>query len=98
MVKKGEFFLWTFSGNNDRLVRLLVDQPQISVNLRGLDGYTALIRAAGERADYVHLLLSHPEIDPNLATYFGTTALTYAIRYNKEQCSLWTELQFGSHQ
>lgn len=67
-------------GNNDRLVSLLLDHPQLSVNLRGLDGYTALIRAAGDRADYVAMLLSHPQIDPNLATYFGTTALTYAIR------------------
>ena len=67
-------------GNNDRLVSLLVAHPQLSVNLRGLDGYTALIRAAGERADYVAMLLSHSDIDPNLATYFGTTALTNAIR------------------
>ena len=67
-------------GNNDRLVSLLLDHPQLSVNLRGLDGYPALIRAAGDRADYVAMLLSHPQIDPNLATYFGTTALTYAIR------------------
>jgi len=72
-------------GNNDRLVSLLLDHPQLSVNLRGLDGYTALIRAAGDRADYVAMLLSHPQIDPNLATYFGTTALTYAIRSGNEE-------------
>ena len=69
-----------FTGNNDKLVCLLVEHPQLNINLRGLDGYTALIRAAGERADYVAVLLSHPNIDPNLATYFGTTALTNAIR------------------
>ena len=69
-----------FPGNNDKLVSLLVEHPQLSVNLRGLDGYTALIRAAGDRADYVAMLLSHPDIDPNLVTYFGTTALTYAVR------------------
>ena len=68
-------------GNNDHLVSLLVQQPQVLVNLRGLDGYTALIRAAGDRGDYVDVLLSHPDIDVNLATYFGTTALTNAIRY-----------------
>ena len=72
--------LTSFTGNNDKLVCLLVEHPQLNVNLRGLDGYTALIRAAGERADYVAMLLSHPNIDPNLATYFGTTALTNAIR------------------
>ncbi len=68
------------AGNNDKLVALLLDHPQVNVNLRGLDGYTALIRASGDRADYVAMLLSNPDIDPNLATYFGTTALTYAIR------------------
>jgi hypothetical protein len=31
-----------------------------------MDGYTALIRACQERADYVAMLLSHPDIDINL--------------------------------
>lgn len=72
-------------GNNDQLVSLLVQHPQVNVNLRGLDGYTALIRAAGDRGDYVDVLLSHPDIDVNLATYFGTTALTNAIRSGNEE-------------
>lgn len=62
------------------MVSLLLAHPKLSVNLRGLEGYTALIRAAGDRADYVAMILSHPDTDPNLATYFGTTALTNAIR------------------
>jgi len=74
-------------GNNDKLVSLLVEHPQLSVNLRGLDGYTALIRAAGDRADYVAMLLSHPDIDPNLVTYFGTTALTFAVRSGNEEAA-----------
>lgn len=74
-------------GNNDMLVSLLLDHPSLSVNLRGLDGYTALIRAAGDRADYVAMLLSHTDINPNLATYFGTTALTYAIRCGNEEAA-----------
>ena len=56
--------LWT--GNNDYLVELLLQHPQLNVNLRGMDGYTALIRACQERADYVAMLLSHPDIDINL--------------------------------
>jgi hypothetical protein len=60
---------------------MLLELPQLSINLRGLDGYTALIRAAGDRADYVAMILQHPAVDTNLVTYFGTTALTYAIRY-----------------
>jgi len=46
-------------GPNVSLVRLLLDHPRINVNLRGLDGYTALIRAAGEnRPEYVAMLIA----------------------------------------
>jgi hypothetical protein len=31
-------------GNNDYLVELLLQHPQLNVNLRGMEGYTALIR------------------------------------------------------
>ena len=51
------------------------------VNMRGLDGYTALIRACYERSDIVKTLLSRHDVDVNLATYYGTTALTFAIRF-----------------
>jgi hypothetical protein len=73
--------LCRIAGNNDKLISMLLELPQLSINLRGLDGYTALIRAAGDRADYVAMILQHPAVDTNLVTYFGTTALTYAIRY-----------------
>ena len=36
-----------FSGHFVQLVRLLLQHPDIKVNMRGLDGYTALIRACG---------------------------------------------------
>ncbi len=36
--------IFLLAGNNDQLVSMLLDHPQLSVNLRGLDGYTALIR------------------------------------------------------
>ena len=85
------YTILSFTGNNDKLVGLLIDHPQLSVNLRGLDGYTALIRSASDRADYVAMLLSHPDIDPNLATYFGTTALTSAIRSSFNPRVTWSE-------
>ena len=75
---------------------MLLCRPDIKVNMRGLDGYTALIRACFERwdsvlgsldnpltsnrSDIVTILLKRPNVDVNLATYYGTTALTYAIR------------------
>ena len=63
------------------LVRLLLEHPYINVNMRGMDGYTALIRACQERPDLVALLIARPDTDVNMSTYFGTTALTYSIRY-----------------
>ena len=35
--------------NHTAIVHLLLKRPDILVNMRGLDGYTALIRAASER-------------------------------------------------
>lgn len=66
--------------NHTRVVYQLLNRPDILVNLRGLDGYTALIRACYERSDIVKILLNRRDIDVNLSTYYGTTALTYAIR------------------
>ena len=81
--------------NHGSIVRLLLARPDIRVNMRGMDGHTALIRACFERcvaacsvtrlteccrADLVRLLLQRPDTDVNLATYYGTTALTFAIR------------------
>ncbi len=60
---------WLILGNNDYLVELLLQHPGLNVNLRGLDGYTALIRACQERADYVAMILSHPEVDINLVFF-----------------------------
>jgi ankyrin repeat protein len=60
---------------------MLLDHPFCKVNLRGMDGFTALIRACQDSSDIVALLLSRPDTDINIATYYGTTALTYGIRY-----------------
>ncbi len=68
------------SGGHVALVRILLDHPSLNVNMRGMDGYTALIRACQDRPDMVSMLLSRSDTDINLATYYGTTALTYAIR------------------
>ena len=73
-------FPFCLLGNHELLVRLLLEHPYINVNMRGMDGYTALIRACQERPDLVALLISRPDTDVNMATYFGTTALTYSIR------------------
>ena len=70
------------SGNSEILVQMLISHPNINVNLRGLDGYTALIKASGqEKVSFTKMILSHPYTNVNLATYYGETALTHAIRY-----------------
>ena len=70
--------------NHTRIVQLLLSRPDIRVNMRGLDGYTALIRACFDRSDIAKMLLLRPDVDVNLATYYGTTALTFAIRNGNE--------------
>eukprot|EP00095_Tigriopus_kingsejongensis_P005436 maker-scaffold224_size251237-snap-gene-0.17 protein:Tk05436 transcript:maker-scaffold224_size251237-snap-gene-0.17-mRNA-1 annotation:"ankyrin repeat-containing protein" len=72
-------------GNNEIIVRLLLNHPDLKVNLRGLDGYTALIRACQDRPDFVRMLLARADTEVNLANYFGTTALMYAIRCGNEE-------------
>jgi hypothetical protein len=70
------------SGNSEILVQMLITHPNIKVNLRGQDGYTALIKASGqEKVSYTKMILNHPYTNVNLATYYGETALTHAIRY-----------------
>ena len=60
---------------------MLISHPYVNVNLRGLDGFTALIKACGqEKTSYIKMLLNNPHININLATYYGATALTHAIR------------------
>ncbi len=71
--------LWLFLGNNDYLVELLLQHPGLNVNLRGLDGYTALIRACQERADYVAMILSHPEVDINLVLFHFQLIFSYVL-------------------
>ena len=74
------------SGHNEELVRLILEHHELNVNLRGMDGYTALIRACADRPDFVRLILAvRPDVDVNLATYYGTTALTCAIRCGNEE-------------
>ncbi len=50
--------LRTHAGGSDRLVRMLLDHPSIKVNMRGLDGYTALIRAVSEKPEVVAMLVA----------------------------------------
>ena len=71
-----------FLGNSEKLVQMLICHPNINVNLRGSDGFTALIKACGqEKLSFIIMILSHPHTNVNLSTYYGETALTHAIRY-----------------
>ena len=77
----GVLYLY-FLGNSEKLVQMLICHPNINVNLRGSDGFTALIKACGqEKLSFIIMILSHPHTNVNLSTYYGETALTHAIRY-----------------
>ena len=61
------------------IARMLLERPEILVNLQDEDGETALMRAsANVRTEIVKLLLERPEIDVNLQDEDGETALMRA--------------------
>lgn len=61
------------------IVELLLKQPNIDVNIRDNQGFSALIRAAQERlGEIVELLLEQPNIDVNAQSNIGITALECA--------------------
>ena len=69
--------------NHTAIVHLLLRRPDILVNMRGLDGYSALIRAASERSDLVKLFLRRRDVDVNLATYYGNEEISNISIYIK---------------
>ncbi len=65
-------------GSKD-IVKLLLDHPDIDINIRDSLGWSALMRAAQERnTEIVELLLEKPNIDVNTKNHDGSTALTIA--------------------
>ena len=61
------------------IVRMMLEKPEIDVNLQDKDGWTAIMRASRwGYTEIVKLLLERPEIEINLQTSSGSTALMMA--------------------
>ena len=73
--------------SSNKTVKILLEHPNINVNLQSEYGWSALMSASGETntdstEETVKMLLEHPNIDVNLQNEQGYTALTHACRYS----------------
>jgi ankyrin repeat protein len=72
--------------SNVNIVKLLLEHPNIDVNIRDVDGWTVLMRVCKyntySNIEIVKLLLKHPNIDVNIQDVDGWTALIVAVDNN----------------
>ena len=68
---------------HNSIVKLLLDQPAVDVNVKNIRGWTALHRAASaNNAEGARMLLLHKDFNSaNVTNNNGSTALTIAVRY-----------------
>jgi ankyrin repeat protein len=71
----------------NKYVKLLLNYPNIDVNIQNEHGVTALMMAVSNSYGFsteetVKMLLKHPNIDVNIQDENGWTALMYAIKYS----------------
>ena len=71
----------------NKYVKLLLNYPNIDVNIQNEHGVTALMMAVSNSYGFsteetVKMLLNHPNIDVNIQDENGWTALMYAIKYS----------------
>ena len=66
---------------HEKALNMLLNHPQIKVNLQDKGGSTALIATVLSRfTKGFNILLAHPKIDVILSDEFGHTALSYAYK------------------
>ena len=72
---------------HNSIVKLLLDQPAVDVNVKSNDGWTALYLAAGHNnAEGARMLLLHKDFNSaNVTDNKGRTALICAVRHRKEE-------------
>ena len=72
---------------HNSIVKLLLDQPAVDVNVKDKWGQTALHDAASaNNAEGARMLLLHKDFNSaNVTDYFGTTALMDAVKCRKEE-------------
>ena len=72
---------------HNSIVKLLLDQPAVDVNVKDNDGKTALHWAASaNNAEGARMLLLHKDFkSANVTNNWGWTALMWAVKYRKEE-------------
>jgi ankyrin repeat protein len=72
-------------GKSIEIVKLLLDTPEIDVNVQNKNGKTALMLAANNKeTEVVKLLLKAPGMDVNIQDKDGDTVLMYSAMYGCE--------------
>ena len=72
---------------HNSIVKLLLDQPAVDVNVKSNNGWTALHIAAGSNnAEGARMLLQHKDFNSaNVTNNYGNTALMFAVRNRNEE-------------
>ena len=79
--------MWAVSFKHNSIVKLLLDQPAVDVNVKDdYDGLTALHYAAlDNNAEGARMLLLHKDISANVTDNNGKTALMLAVSFRNEE-------------
>ena len=79
--------MWAVWNNHNSIVKLLLDQPAVDVNVKDNDGWTALHYAAiSNNAEGARMLLLHKNFNSaNVTNNSGDTALMIAVKFRKEE-------------
>ena len=79
--------MWAVWNNHNSIVKLLLDQPAVDVNVKDNDGWTALHYAAiSNNAEGARMLLLHKDFNSaNVNDNNGDTALMWAVRCRNEE-------------
>jgi ankyrin repeat protein len=87
--KSGRTYLMeAISQGKIETIRLLLQHPNIDLNVQDNKGRTALIYSLDKSLEITKLLLTHPSIDPNIKDNANKTALIYSLDRNPEAMTL----------
>ena len=78
--------MYAVSRKHNSIVKLLLDQPAVDVNVKSNDGWTALYLAAGHNnAEGARMLLLHKDFNSaNVTSKNGQTAMMVAVLLRNE--------------
>ena len=83
----GTALMWAVKEKHNSIVKLLLDQPAVDVNVKDKDGWTALrCAASANNAEGARMLLLHKDFNSaNVIDNEGDTALMWAVIYGNEE-------------